>query len=510
MRISVLILAVFTVFLAIECSSVERPEEGDRTVMLDLQEELPPQTEVELVAAVEYHGRYYCLFDYNASFILKRESLFYAIDANTLEVTRLAAPTSGHHYSDHLFVLHDTLFLDLRDSWEDHDYYFDTANNQWVECSEVEDIVYEDDDYRVYGIYHGEFGMVTWFRDRRSEHEYALMDLGAVRRVGDTFYIVSANLIRSVTVDQLEKAKPSPTDHLQAEKDYYIACYYDRTTWLEADTVYSDPRYDWFETYEGIFHDTLICGSLVSGDGLLLLVDKPDGTTLMRIAGSHELQTVKPLAERYKWISGARCVNGQGNRLLEYFQQDAFSAGVLDIVDTQVRVLNIRHNIDTVRVQPDDGLEVLLDYLRDHWDGLTDKKIREFECSRGTTYITPRSIERNSYFQDVGFGKGHRVYLFYRRVDTLYSLETEYCVRESDGRVRAVFFSFIDPMPYNAERKRLTCEEREEYDRMIGDQVIARLEALCGPRRRQGDYYVWHYGPLTLRFYPDSNRMLIF
>lgn len=510
MRLLMVVLAIFPLMGAVGCSSGESTVEGERSVMLDLREELPPQTEVDLVAAVEYHGRYYCLFDYDASFILKRESLFYAIDANTLEVTRLAVPTSGYHYSDHLFVLHDTLFLDLRGSWEDHDYYFDTANNQWVECPEVEDVVYEDDDYSVYGINNGEFGQVTWFRDRHTGHEYALMDLGAVRRVGDTFYIVSPNLIRSVTVGQLAKARPSPTDHWQAEKDYYIACYYGNTTWLEADTVYSDPRYDWFETYEGRFHDTLICGSLVSGDSLLLLVDKPDGTALMRIAGPHELQTVKSLGERYWWISGARCANGQGNNLVEYFRQDAFSAGVIDIVDTQVRVLNIRHNIDTVRVQPDDGLEVLLDYLRDHWDGLTDKKIREFECSHGTTYITPRSIEHNGYFRDVGFDKGHRMDLFYRRIDTLYSLETEYCVRESDGRVRAVFFDFIDPMPYNAERKWLTCEEREEYDRMIGDQVIARLEALCGPRRRQGDYYFWHYGPLTLRFYRGSNRMLIF
>ena len=201
MRLLMAVLAVFSLVGAVGCSSGESAVEGERAVMLDLREELPPQTEVQLVAAVEYHGRYYCLFDYDASFILKRESLFYAIDAGTLEVTRLAAPTSGHHYSDHLFVLHDTLFLDLRDSWEDHDYYFDTANNQWVECPEVEDVVYEDDDYCVYGINNGEFGQVTWFRDRRSGHEYALMDLGAVRRVGDTFYIVSLNLIQAMAND---------------------------------------------------------------------------------------------------------------------------------------------------------------------------------------------------------------------------------------------------------------------------------------------------------------------
>ncbi len=491
----------------------------EERVVLDLKQVLPPHTDARLVSAAEYHGRYYCFLDYDGPFPLGFGSVFYAIDARTHEVTALPSPDDGYRYRDDLFVRRDTLFLANEEKW----HFFDTLASRWVECPALDDLVYEDADYRVYRMDNGEFGQVMWFEERRTGHECALEGLGSVCRVADTFFVVRPYLVLSLTKDQLASAPPSMTNHRRAQKeDYYIASYYHKASWMAGDTVYRDPHYTGWEWYFSEPHDTTIVGALVSGGRLLLLVDKPDGMALLRVgepqsvdAGrgkAFRLQTVKPLGRRYDISGFSARGSALTDRRLFCFQQDAFSMGVLTIRDTNVAVLDVTHNLDTISVQPDDGLDRLLPYLRDHWDGLTASEVRRFEKSNGGTFYMKESIERNGYFRDAGFREGYGIDFYYRRVDTLYSFGTEYCVRESDGRVVSMFVDMAYPekMPYNGKRKWKSWEDRDARWKMIWKTLLSRLDALCGPHRRRGDELLWSYGPLTIICYSHDKRMLVY
>ena len=468
--------------------------------MLNVREQLGVQAQIDVAMATEYHGRYYCVFRHHGLFPKNGYGhMLFAIEKASRKVTQLLLPSKAS-YKDELFVRHDTLFLDIYGSWNKHDFFYDTLTSQWIECPKLDKLVYENADYRVYAMDNGEFGQAMWFENLSSRNEYVLEGLGDVHRLGDTFYVVGHNLVRTLTINQLSEATPSSKTHHHATDDCSIF-WYDSVPPLGGDTVYCDPRYDWWEEYNHSYHDTVIVGSFVSDDKLQLVVNQPDGTSLMYIASKHELQTTRFLGEHYNFIRG-KTERGtvQAIGLLLPFQRDYFSMGLLDIKGNKVEILEIGHDIDTLVAQPTDGLDVLLEYLRDHWNHITDSTIYHFESSNGGTFLTTESIERSGYFKDIGFREGYQIDYFYKLVDTQYIVCTEYCVRENDGSVVAVFMEMMPPK-YDYSHTR---------EQQIHSLITARLDDICGPYRRCKGGLLWHFGSLRITLFDDIERLLIY
>ena len=516
----IILLLVLAAVTAVGQGSKRMPPDKRGTVMLEIGRQVGPQARIRLQKAAEYHGRYYCQFYYQGRFPNGSGDLFFSVDKQSHEVRQLPWAEGSRDTRDVLFVFHDTLFITQYQymSGENHDYFFDTVAAQWVECPRLEKIIYEDDDYRVYKNDHGEWGQTLWFEERRTGREWKYPGLGSVQRVGDTFFIVEENVVQRLTVSQLLATEPSKWNHRRANEDY-ANLGKDDSPWLESDTVYRDPRYDGFEAYIGKFHDTVIVGSFVSGDSLLLVVNRPDGTALMCIEGPQELRTVRLLDELYgyKPTFGSFRVREMSvlgrmltDRVLIPFCRDFLSMGLLDISGDGVEVLEFGHNIDTLVAQPVDGLDTLLAYLRDHWNDITDSAMHRFEGAHGGSFLGTESIWRNGYFRDQGFREGHHIDYFEKHVDTLYSFGTEYCVHEGDGRVVAVFMGVWRPRCYNCEYVELGYDERQEREQELCRQMAARLDAICGPRHSRGREFFWHFGPLTVTYYPSRNRMLIY
>lgn len=482
------------------CKRQEKSIVQQEQVVLNVGEQLGVQAKIKLAKATEYHGYYYCIFrPYGLFPMNNNDPMLFAIEKSSHKVTQVPLP-SKDSYHDELFVRHDTLFLDLYGSWNEHDYFYDTLTSQWIECAELDKLVYEDADYRVYAMDNGEFGQAMWFENLSSRNEYVLEGLGAVRRLGDTFYVVGSNLVRTLTINQLSKATPSSKTHHHTTDDYSIF-WYDTVPHLGGDTVYCDPRYDWWEDFQHIYHDTVIVASFVSDDKLQLVVNRTDVTALMCIASIHELQTTRLFDEHYNF----RCSKTdrgliQTNGVLLPFQRDNFSMGLLDIMGNKVEILEIGHDIDTLVAQPTDGLDVSLEYLRDHWNHITDSTIRHFERSNGGAFLTTESIERSGYFQDIGFCQGHHIDYFYKLVDTLYVVCTEYCVRENDGHVVAVFMEMTPPKYDYYHTK----------EQQIHNIITSRLDGICGSHRRLNGDLLWHFGPLKIILFDDIERLLIY
>lgn len=482
------------------CKRHEKFTVQQNRIVLNVREQLGVQADIKIRKATEYHGRYYCVFHYDCLFPMNYGQMLFAIEKSSHKVMQLPWPNEANSFYDELFVRHDTLFLDLYGSWHEHDFFYDTLTSQWIKCSELDELVYEDADYRVYAMDNGEFGQAMWFENLNSRNEYVLEGLGDVHRLGDTFYVVGRNLVRTLTTHQLSKATPSSKTHHHASDDYSVFVY-DTVPPLGGDTVYCDPRYNWWEDFQRIYHDTVIVGSFVSDGKLQLVVSRPDSIALMCIAGTHELQTTRLLGERNIFLRGKTGRGlGQTDGVLLPFRRDHFSMGLLDIKGNKVEVLEIGHDIDTLVAQPTDGLNPLLTYLKDHWNHITDSAIHHFEYSNGGTFLITESIERSGYFRDLGFREGFHIDYFYKLVDTLYIVCTEYCVRENDGSVVAVFMDMMLPK-YDYYHTR---------EQQIRSLITARLDDICGPHRQCKDGLLWHLDPLRIILFDMSERLLIY
>ena len=181
----------------------------------------------------------------------------------------------------------------------------------------------------------------------------------------------------------------------------------------------------------------------------------------------------------------------------------------------QVSALTLRHNIDTLPVLPTDGLDSLLPFLSAGWGRLTGREVREFLVAHGTYYKGMDSLLRNAYFRgDAGIDdRQHHCDRYSRRVDTLFWLAVQVCLRNAGSVADALFFDFGLPDTYVSVEPlwdRLGYEERQRFFQRTNERVIARLDSICGRHDHvDKEDLLWQFGPLRLRYYPQSQRLLV-
>ena len=89
MRLLLLLLASFVAFEGYAQSGWT--VEGERTVALDIREQVGVQGHARLRKVTEYHGRYYCMFTFSTGLFSRHYSeLLFAIDSRTLEAVQLS------------------------------------------------------------------------------------------------------------------------------------------------------------------------------------------------------------------------------------------------------------------------------------------------------------------------------------------------------------------------------------------------------------------------------------
>jgi hypothetical protein len=483
-------------------------------VVLDLQSRLGVHAHVKWQKAAEYHGRYYCAFHYSS--LKENGTMMAVVDGRNGRYVLAPMPVeTGMHWKDDLFVRHDTLFYHHYGSWAKQDHWFDTTAMQWRECAKTGDLVHEDADYRVYAMDHGEWGQCTWFIHRATGRRLVVAGIGLLRRAGEAYYMVEPALVRRVSLAQLAAAESSPVTMGDADTGYSMAGYI--RVIIDGDTVYVASDYDGFrDGYQQMPRDTMIVAPFVDGDSLRLLVNLPGGTAVMALRDGR-LCMVQDLGRRYGLLRPNYDWRGmlQGDGLLLPWREDAFEAGVLRVEKGQVSVLSLRHNIDTLPLLPTDGLDSLLPFLAGEWGSIDGRRLREFLNAQGNYYRGGDSLLRNAYFrEDAGIDEEqHHCDLYVRRVDTLYWLGIQVCLQNADSVADALFFDFGLPNTYEPAMPlwdRLGYDERQRFFQRINERVIARLDALCGRHRRVDEQdLIWHLGSLRLRYYPNSQRLLV-
>ena len=492
-------------------------------VMMDLQSHLGTHAHVRLQKAAEYHGRYYCAFHYYAFFPRGSGAMMVVVDGLSGRWKLAPLPVEHRmHYLDDLFVRHDTLFYHHYGSWTAYDHWFDTVAMQWRECGKTGDLVHEDADYRVYAMNHGEWGQCTWFIHCATGRQLVMAGIGWVCRAGDDYYLVEPAMVRRVSLVQLAAAEPSALPMAQADTSHSMEGYI--RNMLLGDTVYRTRDYDgYMDGYLQQRRDTMIVAPFVEEDSLRLIVDLPTGTAVMRVSDGCELpvsqlETITDLGYRCKLQRPQYTWRGmmQEGRLLLVWQEDEFEDGLLLVDDGQLSRLQLRHNIDTLPVMSTDGLDSLLPFLASGWGNLKDNEIRNFLMAQGTYFCGEDSLLRNAYFEeDAGIDeRQHHCDRYIRRVDTLYRMSIEVCLRNADSVSDGLFVDFGLPETYvnpsHSLWDRLGYEGRQRSFQRTNAQVTARLDTLCGPHSHVGkNDLLWHLGALRLRYYPNSQRLLL-
>lgn len=159
------------------------------TTVLNLKNFISSKESVSLTHAVELNNKFYCFFEENIQYSQDKK-LFVSFSDDGRISGCISAPEGIQNsvYYD-LFIRNDSI-ISKAYMGEYETYYFDIKTKRWKQIQIADDVIYENNDYRITFIDYGEWGFTTWFQDKKTHKEYELASKGLiVNKVNNAYYI---------------------------------------------------------------------------------------------------------------------------------------------------------------------------------------------------------------------------------------------------------------------------------------------------------------------------------
>lgn len=162
-----------------------------------------------LTHAIKYKEKYYCIFT-NKKDMYNKSFFSFSIDGTAVKEIELPNRIKQCYYLD-LFVMHDTIFS--KPYMSDKFYYLNLQSTKWIETTEPDDLIYEDEKFYVTSYDFGEWGNTTWFKDKYTGKEYEIgSGSSIINRIDTNYFITMANKILMVK---------NPLNLKECEMNYY-------------------------------------------------------------------------------------------------------------------------------------------------------------------------------------------------------------------------------------------------------------------------------------------------
>ena len=488
-------------------------DEPHDSIVFDLTEYAMPASDIELADVVKANDRYYCLFvEKSRTHWEHRPDILMCYSSNKREPYQIPLPESGREPMG-IFQRRDTLFLQIGyDGFEQKYYFLNKKDNTWkpfAASSSFIDNKYDDKDWAVRYVEHGEFGDAMWFIDKASPNEYAFVGLsGKVHRIDTTFYIVGRTRVFELMDPSIGFQCDSTTvysnardavllAHLFFEADYSLPVSISPVVKYDNE---DDPDFIGVSDYAAA--DTLILGSFQADGRLHCLMDTPSSTVLARWDGYqmsvlHEFpKYVRLFCHTYADALLALGKSGEG-------RYDLYEIGKAG--NTLLR-LCYKHGLEPVE---QDGFEALLSYILEHWGNLYYKDIVEVEKVLGAKESSKnRDSGRNNYPPRDAFAPNetYHIDVLTKKVKDELMMQSEYWISDSDSSIPAAFFEWENMGSYwqpSFDRKAKAREIASIITRLCGSgTTVAQTD------RKQG-YTEWSFESLTLRLYSNHNLRLV-
>lgn len=407
----------------------------------------------------------------------------------------------------------------------------------------VEDLnnpLYEDADYTVRYVDHGEFGDVIWFIDNHSSEEYAFVGLsGSIRRVDNSLYIVNQTRIYELGDPSLGFHCDSVTSYENSKDIHLIAVHFHRAGYFVEEhnflpVVHYDNEPAEIEKhalddmiyYTGGFYvsefaktDTSIIGSFVASDTLYCALNTPSGLELAKLKDGHLI----PVHNFMKHVGGT-----PGIRIAENYpaivsvstycddpnQQDDNSLLLLVVIEPGLYelydiahdgndLLKLRFNPSGLKPVENDGYKELLSCYLNNWDSLTFERVLQEEMQVGGALSYQNlSADRNRFPPREIFSEkeNYHIDVVTKQISDSFEVESEYWVKESDNRVPAVYMSWS-----RLNNLQSSFSAKEKYDEIVGIITNTVGQGTLAPKQKgKMQYMEWHSGQRCIRLYGDQ------
>ena len=499
------------------------------SIIFDLKDHALPASEV-CIWDVEKAGGYYYFTFYEIMEGGWGGSHYFLMAASEdkLEAKYVPLPEGAKDYSNTL-VKNDTLVIRLEG--EDRLFSFDPKKWEWAPYTSREDrenALYEDDDWTVKYVDHGEFGNATWFIDKHSKDEYAFLGLyGDIHRIDSTLYVVGSTRVYALSDPTVGFHCDSLSLYENAKDTRLISLHFHRAGYdFFKHTFLPDVHFDNEPAaiekitdgnlyyYVGGFYvseyakaDTTIVGSFVASDTLFCTIYTPSGLELAKLKDGHLTQVHRfnkniGKLSRYSFMGkypDIASVSNYRDRLLVLFNDEAGSSELYDIARDGNILLKLRFDSFGLKSVEQDGFAELLSFYLEEWDRLTWEKVVQIEEQFGgeVSYLN-LGTDRNRFPPQEIFSESeaYHIDMVTKRIGDTNEVESSYWVQESDNSIPAIHMNW-SRLKYNSD---FDPEAKyEELAEIITSSIgTGTLVPGIGGKMK---YTEWHSGQRVIRLY---------
>ena len=495
------------------------------TVLINAADYFDPISTVSLGWVAKYQDWYFCIFEEMDIYeTWKRQNVMLAISLDGKEIRKVEMPSCGlGPYGDFFVRDRELIVKPYYTERKGEGYIFDEKDWSWKQNNSISDIIYEDNLYSVAFMNYGEWGDYTWFIKKSNKAQYLQTECySRIIRLDSVYYFVHPDRIDSVSI----------SDTMGKYCDYHYYRYYNSEMWAFERKMFRNnssllehfapekPQPSVFK-FQGktdslrwiwprIVYDTVFNQAFSVGNRLYGIVSSPQKTFLAKTKQGR-LQEVLDFGCKYKFIHKGDCyrgVNIANNKCLLPFEESYYHTGIMEVEDSVIRIRHLIHNQDTLDVLGTDNFEQLLYFLLKNLNRLSLNQLDGFEKQLGGTGNCKFEPFAKGYFPDEY--KESKEYIqtkYYKLVDSLQTLITTYCVRESDSTIKGVYLEWVKTNFFNGiSFGHRWCDNAEEKS----EDVTAIVTRLTGTQPEQmNNFQQWTYNGLTIKL-DGYCRMVIY
>lgn len=418
------------------------------TLHLNLKEIIRPASKVDLTHALKYNDKYYCFFEERGLYSFKKEQKYFLIVSNEgaiLKNVKVPKEINNTVYYD-FFIRNDSL---LAKTYMDHfSFYFDLRSLEWKQIEEVDDEVYEDDNFAIKYLDFGEWGQTTWFIDKKTKKEYLLGSSGTiVNKLNDKYYLTNDSKILMIDDPHyLEQSDKSCYYETVEKERKFLEC----ISSLEgANIIYKDST---FQSFSFKKPNQSIATSFVFNEQLFQLVTNITKTYIAKI----EKETLIPIQNigknysTYNWYYSYRGNNLENNYRFLKFREDYNKFGFIEIENNKIDIHYLKHNIDSLNYLGSDGFDKLFDFVTDNIDDFSLDKVKNIEESIGGIDLKSdrKGNIHNGYYPNEKKIKIEGTKEYLKVLDKDIAQTTEYFYTSQNNFVKAIFIEWSQTQPY--------------------------------------------------------------
>ncbi|MGV0827770.1 hypothetical protein ACTS9C_02595 [Empedobacter brevis] len=288
---------------------------------------------------LKQNGKFYCYFTTdNDKLSSNSNHHFYILNKNGQIESRITVPEQLQTFYYDLYIKNDTIFT--TEYYNQNTFFLDEKNKRWVETKKGIDLYYQDDNYEVYSLDFGEWGGVTWFKDKKNGKQYEFeASAPIINKLNNSYFITLENGILEIKNPQSLEESKEPYDYKKAvlQEKYFREGSYSlkgtKTIYKYKNDDYFNPKFSFATSF--ISHHKLFN---IYKDSISTKIGIIENGNLKPVYKFKEQMI--PIRRNYDW---RQPIQNNTSQSFQFYTKEQNKYGIVDIQDNLLTITTFRN-----------------------------------------------------------------------------------------------------------------------------------------------------------------------